>query len=300
MKGESTMADKDGNRAAKNYYTDIPFGKSGGFHVKGLSDVDWGMKTRLSKIFRPETGKTVMLAFDHGYFMGSTAGLERLDISMPPLIPYVDVLMATRGALRTSIPANHNKGIALRGSGGSSMMDDDLSQEVIAVDMEDAIRLNASCFAVQTFIGAPGEKSSLENLCKTINAGNRYGIPTLGVVAVGKDMARTPSFFKLATRIVAELGAQIIKTYYCDDFEEITAACPVPIVVAGGKKVAEKDALTMAFQSIQEGAKGLDMGRNIFQSDSPVGMAKAIGAIVHTKATVEEAYEIYLQEKANK
>lgn len=294
------MADKDGNRVAKNYNIDTPFGKSGGFYVKGMSDVDWGMKTRLSKIFRPETGNTVMLAFDHGYFMGSTAGLERLDISMPPLIPYVDVLMGTRGAFRTSIPADHNKGIALRGSGGSSMMDDDLSHEILAVNIEDAIRMNASCIAVQTFIGAPGEKSSLDNLCKTIDAGNRYGIPTLGVVAVGKDMERSGSFFKLATRIVAELGAQIIKTYYCDDFEEIVAACPVPIVVAGGKKVLEKDALIMAYRSIQGGAKGLDMGRNIFQSDSPIGMAKAIGAIVHAKATASEAYELYLEERANK
>lgn len=294
------MADKDGNRIAKNYNIDTPFLKSSGFYVKGMNDVDWGMKTRLSKIFRPESGNTVMLAFDHGYFMGSTAGLERLDISMPPLIPYVDVLMATRGAFRTSIPPEHNKGIALRASGGSSMIDEDLSQEIIAVNMEDAIRLNASCVAVQTFIGAPGEKSSLDNLCKTIDAGNRYGIPTLGVVAVGKDMERSATFFKLATRIVAELGAQIIKTYYCDDFEEIVAACPVPIVVAGGKKVLEKDALIMAYKSIQCGAKGIDMGRNIFQSDCPIGMAKAIGAIVHEKATAEAAYDIYLEEKSIK
>lgn len=292
------MADKDGNKIAKDYQTNVEFGRSGGFYVKGMNDVDWGMKTRLSKIFRPESGNTVMLAFDHGYFMGSTAGLERLDLAMPPLVPYVDVLMGTRGALRSCIPPEFNKGIALRCSAGSSMMDEDLSHEVIAVNIEDAIRMNASCMAIQTFIGAPGEKSSIDNLCKTIDAGNRYGIPTLGVVAVGKNMERTPGFFKLATRMVAEFGAQIIKTYYCDDFEEITAACPVPIIVAGGKKVAEKEALTMAYLSIQGGARGMDMGRNIFQSDCPIGMAKAIGAIVHEKATVEDAYDIYREEKS--
>ncbi|KXL54253.1 putative aldolase LsrF [Anaerotignum neopropionicum] len=294
------MADKDGNRIAKDYQTNVEFGRKGGFHVKGMDDVDWGMKTRLSTIFQKESGNTVMLAFDHGYFMGSTAGLERMDLSMPPLIPYVDVLMATRGALRSCIPPDFKKGIALRCSAGSSMIDDDLSHEVIAVNIEDAIRMNASCMAVQTFIGAAGEKESIENLCKTIDAGNRYGIPTLGVVAVGKTMERTPTFFKLATRIVAEMGAQIVKTYYCDDFEEITAACPVPIVVAGGKKIEEKEALTMAFRAMDGGARGLDMGRNIFQSDCPIGMAKAIGAIVHKKATIEEAYEIYREEKSRK
>ncbi|MDD4843037.1 MAG: 3-hydroxy-5-phosphonooxypentane-2,4-dione thiolase [Anaerotignum sp.] len=294
------MADKDGNKIAKDYQTNVEFGRKGGFHVKGMDDVDWGMKTRLSSMFNPETGNTVMLAFDHGYFMGSTAGLERMDLTMPPLIPHVDVLMATRGALRSCIPPNFNKGIALRCSAGSSMIDDDLSHEVIAVNIEDAIRMNASCMAVQTFIGAAGEKQSIDNLCKTIDAGNRYGIPTLGVVAVGKTMERTPTFFKLATRIVAEMGAQIVKTYYCDDFEEITAACPVPIVVAGGKKIEEKEALTMAFRAMDGGARGLDMGRNIFQSDCPIGMAKAIGAIVHKKATIEEAYDIYREEKSRK
>ncbi len=292
------MADKEGNKIAKDYQTNVAFGKKSGFYVKGMEDVDWGMKTRLSKIFRPESGNTVMLAFDHGYFMGSTAGLERLDLSMPPLIPYVDVLMATRGALRSCIPPEFNKGIALRCSAGASMMDEDLSHEVIAVNIEEAIRMNASCMAIQTFIGAPGEKESIDNLCKTIDSGNRYGVPTLGVVAVGKNMERTPQFFKLATRMLAEFGAQIIKTYYCDNFEEITAACPVPIVVAGGKKVDEKEALTMAYRSMQGGARGLDMGRNVFQSDSPIGMVKAIGAIVHKKATAEDAYDIYREEKS--
>ncbi|MDF2631727.1 MAG: putative aldolase [Caproiciproducens sp.] len=289
------MADKEGFKIAKDYQTDVAFAKNG-FYVKGMDDVEWGMKNRLSKIFNPKSGNTVMLAFDHGYFMGSTAGLERLDLSIPPIIDNIDVLMGTRGALRTCIPAYYNKGIALRCSGGASMVDEDLSHEVISVSIEDAIRMNASCMAIQTFIGADGEKDSIDNLCKTIDAGNRYGIPTMGVVAVGKEMERTSRFFKLATRILAELGTQIVKTYYCEDFEEITSACPVPIVVAGGKKLPEDEALTMAYRAISEGAHGMDMGRNIFQSAHPSVMAKAVSMIVHEKATDKEAYEFYLSE----
>jgi putative autoinducer-2 (AI-2) aldolase len=173
------------------------------------------------------------------------------------------------------------------------MLNDDLSHELVSVDIEDAIRMNADCMAVQTFIGADGQLSSIDNLSKVINAGQRYSIPTLGVIAVGKNMERTDKYFKLATRIVAELGAHIIKTYYCDNFEEIVAACPVPIVVAGGKKLSEKDALTMAYKSMQGGARGLDMGRNIFQSHHPVVMADAIGKIVHHKYTDKEAFEFF-------
>lgn len=291
------MADVDGIKVAKDYYVDQPFAKVGGFHVKGMEDVDWGMKTRLSSIFQPQSGRTVMLAFDHGYFMGSTSGLERLDIVIPPLVDHVDVLMATRGALRTCISANSGKAVALRVSCGSSVLKDDLSHEIVGVDIIDAVRMNASCMAVQTFIGADGEKESLENLCKTVDAGLIYGIPTMGVVAVGKEMERTSRFFKLATRILPELGAHIVKTYYCEDFEEITAACPVPIVVAGGKKVAEKEALTMCYHAISEGAAGVDMGRNIFQSLDPVAMVQAVNMIVHKNATDKEAYEFFLDIK---
>lgn len=291
------MADIDGFKVSKDYHLDKDFGKQGGFHVKGMSDAEWGMKTRLSSIFRPDTGKTVMLAFDHGYFMGSTAGLERLDIVIPPVLDYVDVLMATRGALRTSISPSTGKSIALRVTGGSTMAKDDLSHEVIAVNMEDAIRMNAGCLAVQTFVGAPGQESSLENLCKVVDEGTRYGIPTMGVVAVGREMERTSRFFKLATRVLPELGAHIVKTYYCDDFEEIVSACPVPIVVAGGKKVTEEEALTMCYRAISEGAAGVDMGRNIFQSIDPVAMVQAVNAIVHKNATDKEAYEMFLDLK---
>jgi putative autoinducer-2 (AI-2) aldolase len=288
------MADKDGLKVAKDYHVGEEFANQGSFHVRGANNLDWGMKKHLSNIFDPVSGNTVMFAFDHGYLMGSTAGLERLDLVIPKLQEQVDVFMGTRGALRTCVSPSFKKGIALRVSSGSSMLNDDLSHEVVAVDIEDAIRMNADCLAVQTFIGADGQLSSIDNLSKCINAGMRYSIPTLGVVAVGKDMERTPRFFKLATRIVAEMGANLVKTYYCDDFEEIVAACPVPIVVAGGKKLPEPEALEMAYRSMQGGARGLDMGRNIFQSEHPVEMAKAIRMIVHHGATDKEAYEFYL------
>ncbi len=291
------MADVDGLKVAKDYKVDVPFANQGDFHVKGANNLDWGMKKHLSNIFDPVSGNTVMFAFDHGYFMGSTAGLERLDVLLPQLIPYVDVLMGTRGAIRTCVPADCRKGIALRTTSGSSMLNDDLSHEVLAVDIEDVIRMNADCMAIQTFIGADGQLSSLDNLSKAVNAGMRYSVPVMGVVAVGKQMERTGRFFKLATRILAELGANIIKTYNCEDFEEVVAACPVPIVVAGGKKLPEKEALELAYEVISKGARGVDMGRNIFQSQNPAVMAQAVNMVVHKGATAEEAYEFFQDNK---
>ncbi|MEF9918462.1 MAG: 3-hydroxy-5-phosphonooxypentane-2,4-dione thiolase [Eubacterium sp.] len=290
------MADKDGLKHAKNFGFDTPaVNKS--FHVKGMENVDWGMKTRLSQIFDPKSGNTIMLAFDHGYIMGPTQGLERLDLAIPPLMDYADVLMGTRGALRTSIPPDCKKAIALRCSAGSSVLKDDMSHEVIGVDIEDAIRMNATCMAIQSFIGSEGECKSIENIVRTIDAGNRYGIPTLGVVAVGKEMERTTKYFSLATRMLAEFGAQIVKVYYCDNFEEVAAACPVPLVIAGGKKIPEAEALEMAYKALQCGAHGVDMGRNVFQADDPIAMIQAIRQVVHEKRTGKEAYECYLDIK---
>jgi putative autoinducer-2 (AI-2) aldolase len=293
------MADKDGMKIAKDYGLDKPVERQA-FHVKGMDHVDWGMKDRLSRIFRPDTGKTVMLAFDHGYMMGATAGLERMDLSIEPLAPYADALMATRGALRSCIQPIHNKPIILRASAGSTILKDDMSHEVIGVDIDDAVRINASCQAIQVFIGANGECSSLQNLVNTIDAGARLGIPTLGVTAVGKEMERTTRYFMLATRVLAELGSQIVKTYYCDDFEKVVAACPVPIVVAGGKKIPEIDALELAYKSIQSGAAGVDMGRNVFQAEDPVAMIKAVGGVVHEGLTSQQAFDLYQTEKSSK
>ena len=287
------MADLEGLKVSKDYYVDTPVKTLEQFYVKGAHNLDYGMKKHLSNIFNPKSGNSVMFAFDHGYFMGSTAGLERLDIILPKIAPEVDCLMGTRGAIRTSVDPSWRKSTALRVTSGSTMLNDDLSHEILAVDIEEAIRLNADCLAVQTFVGADGQLSSLENLSRAINLANRYSIPTMGVVAVGKDMERTDRFFKLATRVVAELGANLVKSYYCEDFEEVVAACPVPIVVAGGKKLPEKEALELAYKAISGGAKGLDMGRNIFQSLHPTEMAKSISKIVHEKFTDKEAFEYY-------
>ena len=267
------------------------------FYVKGAEHCDWGMKDRLARIFDPKSGRTVMLAFDHGYIMGPTAGLERLDLAIPPLAPYADVLMATRGAIKSCVPPTFNKAIALRCTTDTSVLHEDLSYGHVGVDVEDAIRLNASCIVVQTFVGSKNEVGSFKNLSDMINAGNRYGIPVMGVTAVGKEMERTKRYFQLATRILAELGAQVIKTYYCEGFEEVTAACPVPIVIAGGKKTPEKEALEMAYNAIRDGAAGVDMGRNIFQSENPVAMLQAVRAVVHENASAKEAYDLFLSLK---
>ena len=262
------------------------------FHVKGHENAGWGMKARLSQIFAAD-GRTIMLAFDHGYIMGSTAGLERLDLVIPPLMDHADCLMATRGALRTCIPADNRKAIALRCSADSSVLKDDMSMGVIGTDIEEALRMNASCMAVQCFIGSASEIASLHNLSYYINKGERYGIPVLGVVAVGKEMERTTRYFALATRLLAEQGAHIIKTYYCENFEQITAACPVPIVIAGGKKVPEPEALDMAYRAVNEGAAGVDMGRNVLQAECPSAMLQAIRMVVHENVKPEAAYKAY-------
>lgn len=291
------MADHIGNKDAHDYHLDTAPMQEG-FFIKGADHCDWGMKRRLSRMFHPKSGNTVMLAFDHGYIMGPTAGLERIDLVIPPLIPYVDVLMATRGTLKACIPPTNHAATCLRVTYDTTVLFEDMSNGGgFACDIENAIRLGADCMAVQTFIGSAGESRSLELLCRTADAGAKYGIPTLGVVAVGKEMERTERFFQLATRVLAENGANIVKSYYCDGFERVAAACPVPIVIAGGKKLPELEALEMAYRAIQEGARGVDMGRNIFQSDSPGGMAQAIGKVVHEGFTPTQAYELYLEVK---
>lgn len=288
------MADPIGNQAAKEYYLNTPV-STDGFFIRGAGHYDWGMKNRLAKLFNPTSHNSVMLAFDHGYIMGPTAGLERLDLVIPPLLASVDAIMGTRGAIRSCLSPTIKIGTCVRVTYDASVLNDEMSDGGgIACDIENAIRMNADCMAVQTFIGAPGERRSLELLARTVDAGTRYGIPTLGVVAVGKQMARDEKFFLLATRIVAETGAQIVKSYYCEGFERIAAQCPVPIVIAGGKKLPEEQALTMAYQAIAEGARGVDMGRNIFQSINPAAMAQAIAKIVHEGYSAKLAYQFFV------
>ena len=255
--------------------------------------MDWGMKNRLSRIIKPKDGHTVMLAVDHGYFMGPTTGLEILDEMVNPLIPYADTLMLTRGALRNYISPNTEIPIVLRVSGGTSILGKQLLHEGIVASIEDALRLNVSGIAFSILVGADFERDTLLGLTKYIDEAERYGIPVLAVTAVGKDMAKDARYLSLASRMAAELGAHIVKTYYCKGFEKVIDTCPVPIVIAGGKKQPEKEALQMAYDALQTGAIGVDMGRNIFQSTNPIGMIKAVNAIVHKDATHKEAFEIF-------
>ena len=292
------MADLDELKDTKEYYLDIPQ-ESKAFYLKGLNAIDWGMQNRLARIFNPKTGRTVMLAFDHGYFQGATTGLERIDLKIMPLAPYADTLMLTRGILRSIVPPSFTQSVVMRASGGTSMLKE-LSNEEIAVDIEDSIRMNVSAMAVQVFIGGEYEKQSIINMTKLVDHGTRYGIPTLAVTAVGKDMVRDARYFRLATRICAELGAHYIKTYFVEkDFDTVTASCPVPIVIAGGKKIPEYDALKMAYNAIQQGAAGVDMGRNIFQSEAPIAMIKAVRSVVHENENAEKAFDLFNSLKAD-
>jgi len=306
------------DKKEKDYFLDTPQANPG-FFLKGAHQYDWGLKNRLSRVFNPKDGRTVMLAFDHGYFQGPTTGLERVDQTILPLEPYADCLMLTRGIQRSVIPASTTKAIALRASGGTSMISpmeewegeigdgdskkkfklqrpnfEPLSNESTALTIEEAIRLNASVLAVQVFIGGAYERQTLKNLTDLVDAASRYGIGVMGVTAVGRAMARTAQYFRLATRIMAELGANVVKCYYTDEeFETVTSCCPVPIVIAGGKKLPELDALKMCYNAIQQGASGVDMGRNIFQSDAPIAMMQAVQGVVHGSLTPAQGYELY-------
>ena len=272
------MADNEGNIEAKNFCANIE-AKSDGFFLKGLNNNDWGVKNRMSRIFDKKSGNTVMLAFDHGYIMGPTSGLERMDLNIVPLIEEADCIMCTRGTLRSIVPADCSKPVALRWSAGSTILTE-LNNECL-INIEDAI-------------GGTFEAKTIENLARTADMTARYGIPTLGVTAVGKELTRDARYLALACRVIAENGATFVKTYYCDEgFEKVAASCPVPIVIAGGKKLPEKDALVLAYKAISSGAKGVDMGRNIFQSLNPAAMIKAVRAVVHQGFKPEAAFELF-------
>ncbi len=286
------MADVENIKETKDFYPEIPM-ESRPFFLRGSNALGWGMQNRFSRIFNPESGRTVMLAIDHGYFMGPTTGLERVDVKILPLLSSCNALMLTRGMLRSTVPSSFRGGVVLRASGGPSILKE-LSNEHIAVSMEDALRLNVSAIAVQVFVGGEFETQSVHNMTTLVDLGNRHGLPVLAVTAVGKDMNRDAKYLRLACRMCAELGAHFVKTYYVPDgFETVTACCPVPIVMAGGKKLGELEALTMAFNAVDQGAAGVDMGRNIFQSDAPVAMIQAVGAVVHMQMKPQQAYELY-------
>jgi putative autoinducer-2 (AI-2) aldolase len=250
----------------------------------------WGLQNRISRLMKD--GRTVMLAVDHGYFQGPTTGLENPRKTLTPLLPYADSLMLTRGVLRTSVDPTQTLPVVLRVSGGTSILKE-LSDEVITTSMEEAIRLNASAVAVSIFVGSEHEKETLANLSEMVNAGERYGMPVLAVTAVGREMARDARYLGLACRIAAELGASLVKTYYCEDFRRVVDGCPVPVIIAGGKKIPEKDALRTAEKAVKDGAVGVDMGRNIFQSSNPAGMIRAVRAVVHEGKDADEAMQIF-------
>ena len=290
------MADMDGFREAAAYGFDQPQ-KNEAFFLKGNENRGWGVKNRLARIFNPKSGHTLMLACDHGFIMGPTSGLERVDLTINPLIEYADCLMCTRGILRSVIPPTMSKPICLRSDGGTTILTDLNLNRVY--DVEDVVRVNASAMAVMVACGdKASEMITTQNLVHTVDMGEKLGIPVLGVTAVGKDMARDARYFGLATRVCAENGASFVKTYYTEEgFEKVVAQCPVPIVIAGGKKLPEEQALELAYKAIQAGAAGVDMGRNVFQSAKPLAMMKAIAGVVHNGLTPKDAFQLYNDEK---
>ena len=255
--------------------------------------MDWGLKNRISSIIKPQDNRALMLAVDHGYFLGPTEKLEDPKKVITPLLKHCDSLMLTRGVQRTSVPATTSTPMVLRVSGGSSIIGDDLSQEDITVSIEDAIRLNASALAMSIFVGSKYEYQTIVNLGKLVSEAEKYGIPVLAVTAVGKELGKDARYLSLACRVAAEQGAHIVKTYYCENFEKVVQSCPVPIIVAGGKKIPERDALQLTYNAIKGGAVGVDMGRNIWQSEHPVSMIRAVRYIVHGNATVDQAFKLY-------
>lgn len=285
------MADLDDIRDGDNFGINKPADTSS-FYLKGLNSMDWGLKNRLSRIFNRKSGRTVMLAFDHGFLMGPTSGLERIDLNIAPLAEHADCLMATRGMLRSCIPADNTKPICLRTDTGTTILTE-MNHNVL-IDEAEAISMNASAMAAMIAVGdAATEASTIANISRLVDIGQKYSIPVMGVTAVGKDMARDARYFGLASRVCAENGASIVKTYYTEGFENVVACTPVPVVIAGGKKLPELEALELAYNAIQCGAAGVDMGRNVFQSDSPIGMIKAVAGVVHDGLTPKEGFDLY-------
>ena len=256
--------------------------------------MEWGMANRLAQLVQSD-GHALFLPVDHGYFQGPTRSLEEPRKTIEPLLPYADALFITRGVLRSSVDPDNAKPVILRVSGGTSMAGKDLANEGITTSMEEVIRLNASAVGISVFVGSDYEKETLLNLSKLVNDGERYGIPVMAVTAVGRELEkRDARYLAMCCRIAAELGARIVKTYWCPDFEKVTGGCPVPVIIAGGPQVdTELEVFQFIHDGMQKGAIGVNLGRNIWQNDFPVAMIKAIRAIVHQGATAKEAQELY-------
>ncbi|MBI2305636.1 MAG: 3-hydroxy-5-phosphonooxypentane-2,4-dione thiolase [Chloroflexi bacterium] len=256
--------------------------------------MDWGMRNRLAQLVQRD-GHCLFLPVDHGYFQGPTHKLEEPRKTIEPLLPYADALFITRGVLRSSVDADKSKPVILRVSGGASVIGKDLSNEGLAASMEEAIRLNVSAVGLSVFVGSEYERESLLNLAKLVDEGERYGIPVMAVTAVGKELEkREARYLALCCRIAAELGARIVKTYWCENFDRVVRGCPVPVVMAGGPQVdSELEVLEFVYDGMQRGAIGVNLGRNVWQNDHPVAMIKALRAIIHENATPREAQELF-------
>ncbi|MDF1755753.1 MAG: 3-hydroxy-5-phosphonooxypentane-2,4-dione thiolase [Verrucomicrobiales bacterium] len=289
------MADLDDIRDGDNFGLNTPADTSA-FYLKGMNHTDWGIKNRMSRIFNRKSGRTVMLAFDHGFLMGPTSGLERIDINIAPLAEHADCLMGCRGSIRSCIPPENTKPICLRTDTGTTILTE-MNHNVLLSE-EQAISMNPAAMAAMISVGdAATEASTIANFSRLVDIGNKYSIPVMGVTAVGKDMARDARYFSLASRVCAENGASIVKTYYTEGFENVVACTPVPVVIAGGKKLPELEALELAYNAIQCGASGVDMGRNVFQSEAPLAMIKAVAGVVHDGLTPKEGFELYEEVK---
>ena len=256
--------------------------------------MDWGMENRLAQLIQAD-GRCLFLPVDHGYFQGPVKRLENPRKTLEPLLPYTDAIFITRGMLRSTLQPDKAKPIILRVSGGTSIAGADLAHEGITTSMEEAIRLNACAVGISIFVGTDYEHDSLLNLARLVDEGERYGIPVMAVTAVGRELKKRDSrYLALSCRVAAELGARVVKTYYCERFERVTHGCPVPIVIAGGPKAStESEVLQFVYDGIRKGAIGVNLGRNIWQNEHPVAMIKAIRAIIHENATAEQAQELY-------
>jgi len=261
--------------------------------------MDWGMKNRLSQLIKPD-GHCLFLPIDHGYFLGPTTKLEKPWETIKPLLPYCDAIFVTRGVLRSCIEPNSGVPIILRVSGGTSIVGKDLSNEGITTSIKEALRLNASAVGISIFVGSDYEHQTLMNLSRLVDEAEDYGIPVMAVTAVGKELEkRDARYLAMCCRIAAELGAKVVKTYWCENFEKVVNGCPVPVVIAGGPKLdTELEVLEFVYDGIQKGAIGVNLGRNIWQNEHPVAMIKSLRSIIHKKATPKEAYELYNEVKA--
>jgi len=256
--------------------------------------MDWGMANRLAQLVQPD-GHCLFMPIDHGYFQGPTRKLESPGETLMPILPYADAVFVTRGVLRAAIAPAGSKPIILRVSGGTSMVGADLANEGVTTDFEEVIRLNAAAVGLSVFVGSDYEKDSLLNLSRLVNEGEKYGIPVMAVTAVGRELdKRDARYLALASRIAAELGARIVKTYWCEGFEKVVQGCPVPVVMAGGPQTeSELEVFQFVHDGMTKGAIGVNLGRNIWQNEHPVAMIRAIRSIVHDKATPEKAQEVY-------